>query len=165
MYGVVRKNTAAQRAQSDMRRTPQDFFDRLDREFHFTLDAAAGHEEGMHKCERYFTLDDDALQQSWATESAVFCNPPYSGIRPWIEKAYEESERHRIPVVLIVPSSTGLRWWAWAFERAAEMRFVTGHMSFTDNKNRATFGTLVIVFCPKRSATCVCTAIERDEAR
>ena len=43
--------------------TPQDFFDQLDSEFHFTLDPCAN--ESNHKCARYFTEADNGLKQSW----------------------------------------------------------------------------------------------------
>ncbi len=43
--------------------TPQDFFEELDDEFGFVLDAAATKETA--KCRRYFTPKTDALTQSW----------------------------------------------------------------------------------------------------
>ena len=43
--------------------TPQDFFDRLDAEFHFALDAAAT--ERSAKCRKYYTPETDGLKQSW----------------------------------------------------------------------------------------------------
>lgn len=43
--------------------TPQDFFDELDKEFHFNLDPCATDEN--HKCEFYFTQEDDGLLQNW----------------------------------------------------------------------------------------------------
>lgn len=43
--------------------TPQAFFDELDREFHFDLDAAASSENA--KCKRYFTKETDGLKNSW----------------------------------------------------------------------------------------------------
>lgn len=43
--------------------TPQDLFDRLNRIFHFTLDVAANDEN--HKCEKYFTKEQDGLTQKW----------------------------------------------------------------------------------------------------
>lgn len=43
--------------------TPQDFFDRLDAEFHFVLDAAAT--EKSAKCAKFFTPETDGLAQSW----------------------------------------------------------------------------------------------------
>lgn len=43
--------------------TPQAFFDDLDREFHFNLDAASTDENA--KCEKHFTVKDDGLECSW----------------------------------------------------------------------------------------------------
>lgn len=43
--------------------TPQDFFDKLDEEFHFDLDVCATPENA--KCGKYFTKDDDGLSQQW----------------------------------------------------------------------------------------------------
>ena len=43
--------------------TPQDFFDKLNDEFHFTLDAAASPDNA--KCANYFTEEQDGLAQSW----------------------------------------------------------------------------------------------------
>ena len=54
--------------------TPVKFFEELNEEFHFTLDPCATDEN--HKCSKYYTKDDDGLQQSWGGE-IVFTNPPY----------------------------------------------------------------------------------------
>lgn len=43
--------------------TPQDFFDKLDNEFHFTLDPCAN--EQNHKCEKFYTKEQDGLSQDW----------------------------------------------------------------------------------------------------
>lgn len=43
--------------------TPQDLFDALDAEFHFTLDLCSS--EQNHKCDRYFTKEDDGLLHDW----------------------------------------------------------------------------------------------------
>ena len=43
--------------------TPKDFFDDLNREFHFVLDAAAT--DKTAKCPEYFTPETDGLSQSW----------------------------------------------------------------------------------------------------
>lgn len=43
--------------------TPQEFFDELNREFHFDLDPAA--DENNHKCDKYFTVKENGLLQSW----------------------------------------------------------------------------------------------------
>lgn len=61
-------------SKTDLRATPQDFYDKLDEEFHFTLDPCATHEN--HKCEKYYTKQEDWLKQSRDNE-IVYCNPPY----------------------------------------------------------------------------------------
>ena len=43
--------------------TPQDLFDQLDAEFHFDLDPCATAEN--HKCDMWFSQDDDGLSKSW----------------------------------------------------------------------------------------------------
>ena len=43
--------------------TPQDFFNRLNEEFHFNLDPCATDEN--HKCPTYFTKETDGLKQNW----------------------------------------------------------------------------------------------------
>lgn len=65
--------------------TPKKLFDELNEEFHFTLDVCAT--DSNHKCEKYFTKEQDGLSQNWDGE-VVFMNPPYRGIYPWIEKAF-----------------------------------------------------------------------------
>lgn len=70
--------------------TPQDFFDRLNEEFGFVLDAAAT--DKTAKCTLYYTPETDGLSQSWDRGGAVFCNPPYGReIGKWVKKAYEEA--------------------------------------------------------------------------
>ena len=43
--------------------TPQDFFDRLNEGFHFTLDAAATDKSA--KCPAYYTPETDGLKSPW----------------------------------------------------------------------------------------------------
>lgn len=43
--------------------TPQQFFDKLNAEFHFVLDAAATYKTS--KCDKCFTPKEDGLKQSW----------------------------------------------------------------------------------------------------
>ena len=67
--------------------TPQEFFDALDAEFHFTLDPCSTDENA--KCAKHYTREQDGLAQDWTGET-VFCNPPYGREMPkWIKKCYE----------------------------------------------------------------------------
>ncbi len=53
-------------SKTDQWSTPQGFFDSLNREFSFTLDPCA--DESNHKCDRYFTIEDDGLKQDWGAK-------------------------------------------------------------------------------------------------
>lgn len=74
--------------------TPQDFFDELNKEFGFVLDAAAT--EKTKKCDICYTPETDGLSQSWNVGGAVFCNPPYGcEIGKWVQKAFKEAQGGR----------------------------------------------------------------------
>jgi site-specific DNA-methyltransferase (adenine-specific) len=126
---------------TDLWATPQDFFDKLDAEFQFTLDPCATHEN--HKCQTYFTVDDDGLAQDWSGHT-VFMNPPYGReIGRWMEKASESGTT----VVCLVPARTDTRWWHEnVIEKNAEVRFVRGRLKFGGSKNSAPFPSAVVVY-------------------
>ena len=43
--------------------TPREFFNNLNKEFHFNLDPCSTHENA--KCEKHYTIEDDGLSQDW----------------------------------------------------------------------------------------------------
>ena len=49
--------------------TPQDFFDKLNEEFRFTLDPCALPDNA--KCKRFYTPEQDGLAQSWGGGECV----------------------------------------------------------------------------------------------
>lgn len=108
--------------------TPQDFYDKLNKEFHFTLDPCA--DDLNHKCAKYFTKAQDGLHQDWSGET-VFCNPPYGRtISRWVEKAYNEVYRGECScVVLLVPARTDTRWFHQYIYHKAEIRFIRKRLS------------------------------------
>lgn len=111
--------------------TPQELFDRLDAEFHFTLDPAATHRSA--KCANYFTPETDGLSQSWAGHT-VFCNPPYGrAIGKWVKKAYDEHTEHGITVVMLIPARTDTTYFHDHIYGKAEIRFLRGRVKFTDD--------------------------------
>lgn len=126
--------------------TPQDFYDALNAEFHFTLDPCATPDNA--KCGIYFTKEDDGLLQDWGCQR-VFCNPPYGvAMRDWARKCYEASEAGAL-VVLLAHARTDTRWFHdWVYTKASEIRFVRGRLRFGTAKLSAPFPSLVAVFRP-----------------
>lgn len=127
--------------------TPQDFFDDLDAELHFTLDPCATPENA--KCLRYFTREDDGLAQEWT--GVVFMNPPYGrGIGAWVRKAYESAQAGAT-VACLLPARTDTAWFHDYCARG-EVRFVRGRLRFGGAKENAPFPSMVVVFRPPESA-------------
>lgn len=54
---------------SDNWSTPQDLYEALDNEFNFNLDPCA--DENNHKCENYFTQNDNGLLKNWGVSSLL----------------------------------------------------------------------------------------------
>ena len=128
--------------------TPQDFFDRLDAEFHFVLDAAATDQSA--KCRNYYTPETDGLKQSWNCGGAVFCNPPYGReIGKWGKKAYEESQSGTT-IILLIPARTDTAYFHDYIYGKAEIRFVRGRLKFTDENGAAgqsaPFPSMLVVY-------------------
>ena len=110
--------------------TPQDFFDKLNKEFNFTLDPCAT--EKSTKCIKYFTAIDDGLKQDWSN-NIVFVNPPYGrNIGKWVKKCYEESLKGNTIVVLLIPARTDTKYFHNYILNKASIRFIKGRLTFWD---------------------------------
>lgn len=128
--------------------TPQDFFDALNKEFDFVLDAAAT--EKTAKCGLYYTPETDGLSQSWDRGGAVFCNPPYGReIGRWVQKAYEEAQAGT-RIVLLIPARTDTSYFHEFIYGKAEIRFIRGRLRFTDEdgnvSNPAPFPSMLAIY-------------------
>ena len=132
-------------SQTDLWETPQEFFDKLNAEFGFTLDPCATHENA--KCDKYFTIKEDGLKQNWQGET-VFCNPPYGrAIKDWVKKCYEESRKENTTVVMLIPARTDTSYFHdYIYNKAKEIRFIRGRLKFGNAKNSAPFPSMVVVF-------------------
>ena len=123
--------------------TPQDLFDRLDAEFHFTLDVASSDENA--KCADHYTAADDGLAQPW--HGTVWCNPPYgSEVGKWAKKAAEYGESGGVAVMLVASRTDTIWWNEHVVKHASEVRFVRGRLRFDDGKDSAPFASAVVVF-------------------
>jgi len=121
--------------------TPQDFYDKLNSEFNFTLDVCASIENA--KCSKFFTEADNGLIQKWS--GVCWMNPPYGRvIGKWTRKAVEEFKAG-CTVVCLVPSRTDTIWWHELTEHATQIRFIKGRLKFGGSKIPAPFPSAVIV--------------------
>ncbi|NFS12809.1 adenine methyltransferase [Clostridium botulinum] len=134
--------------------TPQDFFNKLDEEFNFTLDPCCTVKTA--KCKKFYTKERDGLKQDWSGE-IVYCNPPYSkrskdnpGQGAWIKKCYEEGEK--TTVVMLIPARTDTKAFHEYIYGKAEIRFLKGRLKFVGAKYTAPFPIMVVVFRGRKRA-------------
>lgn len=121
-------------------RTPRAFFDDLHAEFGFTMDGAS--EPGNGLLPVAATADTPV---SWDGQR-VFCNPPWSNIRPFIEQTINAEL-----AVFLVPARTNVVWFHRALELGATPRFFKGRPKFelpehSGNGNPSPVDCMLLVF-------------------
>lgn len=171
--------------------TPLAEFTKWHHQYRFTVDAAASHDNALLRPHRegcraerngffnpatdlwcgdckcyigkYYTIDDDALVQSFAGER-VFLNPPYrppgSSLYHWVEKAFESSRDEGAFWLMLLPPSTDTEWYhdfVWDEElhrprHRAEIFTPQGRIKFRDPANPEKVapptGNLFVAFHP-----------------
>lgn len=124
--------------------TPQDLFDKLNKEFDFILDAAC--DSNNCKCFAGFQKDIglDALIECWTdyTKSSIWMNPPYSkpNLYDFCKKAYEESQKGCV-VVGLLPLDCSTKWFKEFVMKADEIRFLSKRVKFINPETRKPGGS------------------------
>lgn len=148
----------------DDRGTHPDDFARWDARFGpFTLDVAAAAHNA--KCPRWFGVADDGLALSWKGER-VWCNPPYSGLRAWVAKAWAEWPATRGIVMLAPANRCEQGWWQDLVEGVRDrvgsplrVEFLPGRLRFErpgvvvgPKGDRPPFGCCLLIWAPAGGA-------------
>jgi site-specific DNA-methyltransferase (adenine-specific) len=126
--------------------TPQDLFDSIDAEFHFTLDAAA--DEHNKKVDAYLSESQNAMEYDW-NGNVCWLNPPFGGKRyklsQWVEKSYAESLKGST-VVMLIPARTNTNWFHDICLKHGEVRFVRGRPRFSGTTHGLPQPLCIVVF-------------------
>jgi len=118
----INKNTLSFSCSKSMKylRTPIDIWERLKKEFDFTIDICASDEN--HLLPRYYTIEDNALTKDWNNEIA-YIHPLFDGkIGKFVEKATESKGTF----VFLLPASTHTKYFHENFYKKenVEIRFL-----------------------------------------
>lgn len=158
LVGFKAQNHPQQSAKPEVddRALPPAEFWVLNKRFDFTLDAAASAHNA--KLPRFVTKEQDGLAYPWSGER-VYCNPPYSDIRPWVEKA--NREKYADLIVMLLPANrTEQKWWHDLIEpnrdRAGSrlrveflpnrLRFLKPGQTFIKSNERPPFGCCLCIW-------------------
>jgi phage N-6-adenine-methyltransferase len=111
----------------------------------FDLDAAAGCEPSPIADHRY-TEAEDGTAQPWF--GYTYCNPPYSDMETWAEKAATEASREDGPdlIVFLIPGRTSTDWFHDHVAEADYFGLFDGRLEFIGADNSAPFPSILAIF-------------------
>ena len=124
--------------------TPDWLMDELKQEFDFQLDACTDY-NNYHAFPNGYTKKENGLIQPWFTWT--YCNPPYSEVALWVEKAHLEAEKGNYSVMLL-PARTDTKWFHEFIytNPRCEVRFLKGRLKFKGTKYPAPFPSMIVIF-------------------
>jgi site-specific DNA-methyltransferase (adenine-specific) len=116
--------------------TPEDFYNKLLQEFSFNFDPCPFHSKF------------DGLNCDWGTR--CFVNPPYSKVKEFLKKAWEEIDKGNCKVaVFLTFANTDTQWFhEYVLARGGEIRFIKGRLKFIGEdgiKNSAMRPSILII--------------------
>ena len=124
--------------------TPQDFFNKLDERWSFTLDPCCT--ENTAKCSTFYVEKDNGLEMDWKGHR-VYMNPPYGRkMHIWVEKAYKEGLKNDTVVVCLLPARTDTKWFHEYCMKAQSIKFIKGRLKFGNATAGAPFPSMIVVF-------------------
>ena len=139
-------------SETDLWATPPEVFASIAKRFGpFDLDVCAVADNA--KCERYYSPEQDGLQQPW--RGRCWMNPPYGrGIGQWVRKAWEASVGGAT-VVCLLPARTDTRWWhEYIAPYASKIEFIRGRLRFGGAENGTPFPSVIVLFAPAAQRRC-----------
>lgn len=121
------KNGIARNNSGDDWKTPDDFYNKLDKIYHFDFDPCP------------YQADFDGLTREWG--GVNFINPPYSRKlkEAFVLKALEESKKGKICVLLLPVSTSTVLFHDVIKPNAKKIEFVRGRLKFERKDENGVF--------------------------
>lgn len=126
---------------NDERRTPLWLFEKVQAKFDFTIDLAASKENAL--LDRYYTKEQDSLEQDWAGEIG-WCNPPYSygNIFRFVYKALQHPSA---TLLMLIQGDSSTKYGQLALERGRVL-FIDKRIAFDNEPSGARFPSWLVLF-------------------
>lgn len=130
--------------------TPNEIFEPLRDEFDLQLDVCSS--ELNYKLKNHFTKEHDGLSKNWDVN--FWMNPPFGrAIKKWVIKAHDESLKHNVTGVLILPVRSNTQWWhKYIIDRGAEVRFIKGEVKFVGHERGLWLPFAIVIFNSHKSS-------------
>lgn len=120
----------------------------------------------------HYTIDHNGLAQPWF--GSVFCNPPFSAIKPWATKAIQEISRGEMSELIFLSKFDGrVSWFSILMEHSNLYCVVQGYCRYGEMTTPATFTTVLWYFGEREerfyecfsSIGWVCTKLPNNKMR
>lgn len=118
-----------------------------------TLDVCAS--EVNAKCNFFIDEEMDSLNTDWGECELCWLNPPYSNVRPFLEKAVAETVNGNTTIALL-KNDCSTKWFEYGLKHAEAVIFITGgRVGFIsalsgESVGGNNFSSMVFVFSPRR---------------
>lgn len=141
--------------------TPDWLYAYTDKKFKFKMDLAAS--AGNKKHDKFFSVKEDALQQTWP-KGYSWVNPPYGkGLVNWAKKAHEQSLEGRNSVMLL-PARTDTKWYhKYVLPFAKQIVFIEGRLTFKGSKDGAPFPSMLVIWAKRDKEDIEMRALSKEK--
>ena len=81
----------------------------------------------------------DDLTGTWELmphELGVYCNPPYSNPKPWVEKAIRTHQKHGTLIVMLLKHDSSTQWYRMLKEAGARFLMIEGRLTYKAENSR-----------------------------
>lgn len=158
-------NIGQRNPERDRWRTPEYIFQFAEDYFNarFELDAAADADNSLCKI---FISQGNPLAADWGCHGVVWCNPPFSLVGKFVDRAIMHSQSLG-EVVMLTKAAVDTRWFWSAYKTAAEIVLINGRVNYLDNSGReikgCTFPSMLINWRPHEYSPARLTCVRRDD--
>ncbi len=111
----------------------------------FAVDLAASKANTVAK--RFYSIQSNALKQSWVFDGWNWLNPEFADIRPWAQKAYEEAKLGA-QTAMLVPAGVGANWWRDFVHSKALILLLNGRITFVGHKQPYPKDCALLLYAP-----------------
>ena len=113
-------NTTTPESDQDCAQTPWWFIESLEDFTNLQIQLDVCCSSYTSKADHYISITEgsDGLKTSYSAFGANYCNPPYSNITPWIEKAQKEAVRRGAVTLMLIPDKAEVGYTRLAREHA-----------------------------------------------
>ena len=106
---IMIKSTYKAKMTSDSQEyeTTDEIFIPLDKEFNFKLDGCVS--GNNCKVDNYYSKKDDCFSKNW--DLTTWVNPEFFTVRKFVKKAYDDSEKFNVTIVMLCLVKSNTNWW------------------------------------------------------